>query len=660
MSVIFRFYNLLFRVLFYILLLVSSQAAFSATLDLQRKQYQQAKVALRKGQIEKFHQLAGKLETYPLYPYLRYHYLIKRMPRIEATEITIFLQQYADFHLAENLRRIWLKYLIRRQQWATYLEHYIPQADKNLQCYQLQARIYTNNYAHLLEDIRTIWLHGKSLPPSCDRAFALLYKSNFMTNDLVWQRIQLAMENKNIGLVNYLRRYLDAEHQQWASRWISMHQKPSTGTKNINYTDVSIAREILLYGIQQLAKRNIKLAIGRWDKLQMHYSFTAEQRYTTNRTLAIGVAQKKQYTQAISLLDRLQPSLDDQEVLYWRLRAGLQNRDWQRLYHWLSNTPDDPDIRTRWIYWRGRALEKIGNIKEAHQNFAVIANERDYYGFLAADRINTEYRMNNMPIVVDSFSKIQVEDMPGVQRAKELYLTQGISHLFAKEWFYALKTMHQHQKKVAATIAANWQWHIGVISTIKSAQAFDALELRFPLPFFEEINKYTEARQLDSGWTYALTRSESAFMENAKSPAGALGLTQIMPKTGKATAKKIGMRGFRTKDLLVAEKNIIIGTAYMRQMQDKFAGNILLATAAYNAGPSRVRQWLPKKACVEADVWVELIPFKETRKYVRRVLFYANIYDWLLGRQVVPISKRMSHIISPNPIEGSANVCAIK
>ena len=202
--------------------------------------------------------------------------------------------------------------------------------------------------------------------------------------------------------------------------------------------------------------------------------------------------------------------------------------------------------------------------------------------------------------------------------------------------------------QIAAKLASEWGWYDRAIFTMGAAHAYDDLELRFPITYRDEIEKYATKRNLDAGWIFALMRSESAFMEKVKSPAGALGLMQIMPATGKLTARKIGMKKFRTRDLLIAKKNIAIGTAYMKEMQDKFKGNYILATASYNAGPGRSVKWSPRKGCIEPDIWVEQIPFDETRAYVKRVMFYASIYDWRLNQQVIPLKQRMTSIFPHN------------
>ncbi len=148
-------------------------------------------------------------------------------------------------------------------------------------------------------------------------------------------------------------------------------------------------------------------------------------------------------------------------------------------------------------------------------------------------------------------------------------------------------------------------------------------------------------RDLDLGWLFALTRAESAFMPDARSSAGALGLMQVMPATGRETARSINFRGFRNSTLLDPEKNITIGTAYLKRVFDRYP-NKVLATAAYNAGPRAVRRWLPDEDCLDPDVWIETIPFVETRKYVSRIMFYATLYDWRLENRLSRINERMS------------------
>ncbi len=627
--------------------LTFSQQTSAATLKEQRQQYLDAKKALKAGKLKTFAALSENLKNYPLYAYLRYNYLRPRLHKIDDAEIKDFIHSYPDFISIDSLKRSWLKQLFKQGKWQTFLDNYTPQKELKLRCQQLQARINTSNYTYLLEDTRTLWLTGKSLPSQCDTAFARLYKSELMTNELVWERIQLAMESGNTGLVNYLSKRLDKDYKYWAKQWVAMHHNPSVGTKNPQYPDTAIAREILLYGIKRLARQNITRSLSNWQTLQNNYDFIPVEIDDVNLVITVRAAKNK-HPKAAELLDNLNPALDSDEIFHWRLRTALKSNDWQRLYRWTKDEPPEIEsVKYRWIYWRGRALEKIGDIEKANESYASIADQRDYYGFLAADRIGAEYKMNHYPLPEDLEAKNKIAHMPGIRRARELFVLYG-DYRARREWQHALRSMTNYQKQIAAQLASEWGWYDRAIFAMAAAHAYDDLELRFPITYLDEIEKYATKRNLDTGWIFALMRSESAFMEKVKSPAGALGLMQIMPATGRLTARKIGMKKFRTSDLLIAKKNIAIGTAYMKQMQDKFNGNQILATAAYNAGPGRSVKWSPKKGCKDPDIWVEQIPFNETRAYVKRVIFYASIYDWRLGHKIIPLKQRMSAIYPYN------------
>jgi soluble lytic murein transglycosylase len=611
----------------------------------QRKQYIAAKKALNAGQLTLFKKTAAGLKDYPLYPYLRYDYLKRRLWKIKSPEIVDFLKRYDDLPRANDLRKSWLTLLAKRGHWQRYVDNYTPQKDKTLQCYQLMARIKTKNDAYLLEDIRTTWLAGESLPAQCDTAFALLYKSELMTDELVWQRIRLAMENSQTGLASYLSQRLGNEMRVWAERWIAMHKNPSSGTSKVKYDDTPVAREILLHGMHRLARQNIDRALSRWSMLKSKYTFTTDEIDKIDRQLTTRAARKK-HKLAKQLLDNIAISEVDEEILHLRLRTALEDHDWTTLLKWTEGKSAEEDIRLRWSYWRARALEETGDVTAANEIFESLSKERDYYGFLAADKINAPYQMNYHPLPEDLEEWQQLSSMPAITRARELYLL-GSYYSARREWHHSLKLLTSYQTQIAASIAANWGWHDRAIITLAKAEIYDDLVTRFPLPFNMTIEKFAKMRNLDLGWLYALIRAESAFIEDVRSPAGALGLMQVMPATGRATAKNIGLKNYNTKQLLESSKNVRIGSAYLKQMHDSFNNNKVLATAAYNAGPANVKRWLPKKQCEQADIWIEKIPFTETRKYVRRILYFASVYDWRLKREITPIQQRVS-LVQPN------------
>ncbi len=645
--------------LFVIFMVTLSAPAFAKSIESQRKDYLAAKKALDTKQYKTFGKIANTLKDYPLYPYLRYEYLRKHLWKVKDGEIITFLKRYNDLPVTAGLRKSWLKLLMKRGHWQTFLDNYTPQSDTTMQCYQLQARIKTNNDTFLLEDIRTTWLAGKSLPPQCDPAFALLYKSHFMTNELVWERLRLSMQNDQLSLVNYLSSLLDPEHKALAKQWVQIHQNPYKYTHKPKLDDTPIAREILTHGILRLAKKDIAKAVQRLEALKGQFSFTPDEVAEIERTLAIRAAGNKSKL-ALQLLDQIDNRHVNDKVFHYRLRTALANYDWPILKKWTTGEVPDSDLEMRWRYWHARALEETGEPAKAKEIYTELAKERDYYGFLAADKINVAYDMNHHPLPENLEEFNRIESLPAIKRAYEFFKL-NMKYPGRREWHHALNNMTSYQMQMAAAVVTQWGWHNRAIFTMGRAKAYDNLELRFPILFDELLNKYAKKRNIDPSWMYGLVRAESAFIEDVRSPAGALGLMQVMPKTGKDTAKRIGLKGFKTSKLKQAETNIPIGSAYMKQMLDRFNGNMILATAAYNAGPHRVSKWLPKKGCEQPDIWVEQIPFNETRKYVRRVLTYANIYDWRLQTGIKPLKERMPLVTSnKNNLAANLSCTAIK
>lgn len=620
--------------------------AFSKTIESQRKDYLAAKKALDTKQYKTFGKIANSLKDYPLYPYLRYEYLRKRLWKVKDEEVIDFLTRHDDLPVTNRLRTAWLKLLVKRNHWQTFLDNYTPQSNVTMQCYQLQARMKTNNDVFFLEDTRSIWLTGKSLPPQCDPAFEILYKSDLVTNELVWERIRLSMQNNKLGLVNFLSKRLDAKHKALAKKWVNIHNNPYKHTNKPTLEDNATSREILTHGILRLAKKDVVKAIKRLDALKNDYSFAAGEIAEIERTLAVRAARNKSKL-ATKLLDEIDNYHVDDQVFHYRLRTALANQDWPLLKKWTKGDAPDVDIELRWRYWHARSLDETGEPDKAKAIYAELAKERDYYGFMSADKLDIPYHMNHFPLPENKEEFTRIKSLPAVTRAYEFYKL-NMTYPARREWHYALNKMTTYQMQMAAAIAKQWGWHDRAIFTMGRAKAYDNLEIRFPILFNDLLDKYAKKRGIDQSWMYGLVRAESAFIEDVKSPAGALGLMQVMPRTGKETAKNIGLKGFKTSKLKQAETNIPIGSAYMKQMLKKFDGNMVLATAAYNAGPHRVSKWLPKKGCMEPDVWVEQIPFNETRKYVRRVLAYANIYDWRLQSEIKPIKERMPLVTGPN------------
>jgi soluble lytic murein transglycosylase len=151
------------------------------------------------------------------------------------------------------------------------------------------------------------------------------------------------------------------------------------------------------------------------------------------------------------------------------------------------------------------------------------------------------------------------------------------------------------------------------------------------MPYQDTFERHASARQVPSTELMAIARRESAFFPQARSPVGARGLMQIMPATGKQVASSLGRR-HSNSDLYEVDHNVLLGSAYYRQLLDRFGGNRVFALTAYNAGPHRVDRWKSKAGEeVPVEVWIETIPYRETRNYVKAVLSYNVVFQYMMG-----------------------------
>ena len=323
---------------------------------------------------------------------------------------------------------------------------------------------------------------------------------------------------------------------------------------------------------------------------------------------AIGLAFAYRHDpRAVEWLGRIDPAYADARMLGWRVSAAALHGRWDEAAGGIALMPEEERARERWRYWHARALEAAGRLEEARAGFESLAGERDYYGFLAADRLETGYSFNHRPLAVASDTVERVAAMPGTRRALEL-LALGRRVEARREWRALTRDLGEEDLKAASWIARCRDWHTRAILTIARTPELDDLDLRFPLVFRRTVESPSVRRSLPPAAVYAVIRQESAFMPDARSSAGALGLMQIMPRTGREIARAMGRRPPGRNQLLSPRLNVEMGTHYLRSLLRGVDGHVVLATASYNAGPHRVRGWLPAQGEVEAAVWIDQHP----------------------------------------------------
>lgn len=626
-------------------------AAGAADLDAQRRQFKDAYHAFQRNDVKRGQALSRGLEDYALYPYLQYEMLKRHLAKVSASEVRDFINADGGSYLGEQLRDDWLTLLAKNRRWTDYLADYQPQSDVKLQCFELIARADRDGTSAVpLESLKMLWLTGDSLPKECDPALALLAKRKAMDDGLIWQRLRLSMADGNLSLAGYLSRKLSPEKRHWADLWRQMHAKPAQIlAKPALRQDTAEAREILLYGIARLARRDADQAWTQWRALAASHRFTDEE---TGRTLArIAVAAVQQDTDdALDLLDRVPVAYADDRVQRARLVACLEAGDWKRLKRW-TETVANPDMQeSSWRYWRARSLEETGDAAAAKAIYADLSGERDYYGLMAASRLGRPYQFHSQPLTVPDSELAAFDERPGIRRAHE-FLKLAMTLQARREWYFVTSRLDKHEMAVAAVTAYRWQWYDRAIIAAARAGEYGDLEIRFPIVYGDLVSKYANKRDIEPAVMLSLIRAESAFAEDAYSPAGAMGLMQLMPATGRLTARKIGHPLKHINRLMHAEDNIVLGSAYLQHVLEKFDGNLAMAAAAYNAGPHRVTRWQPKTSCMPTDMWVDSIPFTETRRYVRQVIFNTAIYESRLQARLK--SKQQVAMVHAEKMRGS-------
>lgn len=627
------------------LLLLANGPAAATSLQQQRAQFLAAERALARGAMKAFARLEQQLRDYPLHPYLSYKALKKRLSSAGSGEVRRFLDRHEDTPLEWLLRRDWLNQLAAKGRWKTFLAFHQPSTNVTRTCNYLNALIKTGRADEAMPQVEAVWLHGKSQPRACDPVFAAWTKAGHRTQARIWQRIEKAMAAGQWRLANYLGRPLSNRDKVWVKRWIRLYKNPASADEHKRFSKQHPYRETMLaQAVRRLARWDGLRAMRLWQQIELRYDFDEGLALRTEQYIVrnlVRIPDQDAYT----FIRGVRVESDDVPAHEARIRAALLREDWPQVARWIAALPQELRERERWQYWLARALEGQDQQDAAEAVYAAVARERSYYGFLAADRIGGSYRLCHADTPASEALVREIAGLPAVLRARELFALQRWTDA-RREWRVATKGMSATRLKAAAKLAKRKGWHDRAIFTLAKTDYWDDLELRFPLQHAELVEQNAALHGIDIAWVFAVMRQESAFMNNARSHAGAMGLMQLMPATARSVARKMLKRKPpRRSELFDPDTNIALGSAYLKQMKGELGDSAVLATAAYNAGPHRVTRWLPKRT-LPADIWIELVPFKETRGYLRRVLAYTVIYEKRMGRDPKRLNERL-HPVPP-------------
>lgn len=620
--------------------LIGAASAAEPT-EAQRTAFKQAYASAQQGG-DGWRTAASGLQDYPLYPYLEAASLTHDIRQIQRSQVEDYLKRYPALLPASDLRRDFLAELARRQDWDNFLAMYQPGLGDALSCNALQAQLSKGAQLDFDRDLSALWSKTK-LPSACDPVLSAAHDQGLLTEARLWDRIDRAADAAQPGTINAIAGWLPAEQAQSAQRIASALSDPGAAVVAANqWPDSPRNRQAATLALERLARRQSVTADIAWQKLQGRFAFTPEQ---SNRVMyALALFHATDYdADALSRLIALPASVQTDTSREWRVRAALAQQDWNAVLAAIDAMPATQQQDGEWRWFRARALAATNREAEAQRTLTSLAAEPTFFGFLAADRINTPYGICPIELKGNPQRERALLANQGLLRSFELYAV-GLPKQARREWTQALDGADAETLRLAVDLAYRRGWYDRAVFTFNTGDALRYYEHRFPLASQDGLVPQAEQAGIDPSWAYAILRAESAWMADARSGADARGLMQLLPSTAVLVAKRNGVTWTGGDSLYDPVINIILGTRYLAQMAARFNGAPWLASAAYNAGPGKVDQWLQARGSLPPDLFVATIPYKETREYVARVMSFAVIYDWRQHGNAVTLSQRLTPI----------------
>ncbi|MGE5089644.1 MAG: transglycosylase SLT domain-containing protein [Candidatus Levyibacteriota bacterium] len=643
-------------------LLVASTAALAQS----DADFLAARSAYDRGNWTALDALAPSLAGHPLARYVEFWQIDSRIDSASAQAVHDFLARYPDGPVADRLRIDWLKALGKRGDWAGFAVDYPPPSgeDTELKCYAIQYR-WQRDGAGALIAARPLWFTGKSSPDSCRPLFAALIANGGLTLEDRRERFRLATAAGNLRLAHAIADDLPGNRRITAEEFAAIDRDPLRAVAKGRFSlKTPASRELALYALDRAAQKDAAAAREGWLKWRGRID-EADRNYGNLRVAYHGARQldprANQWFKEVRDPGagngsprqapgqaQGQPPAEAQgasDWRAWRVRAALRAQAWDDVASAIDALPAEEQQQPAWRYWRARALAAANHTEEAGALYTGLLGDLHYYGLLAAEAMGqgasrlAALKRGDTAIpdaaAIDAFAA-----RPAVQRAVKLaQLDMRVESL--REWNWAIRGLDDDALLVAAEYARRAGLYDRAINTAeRTATRFD-FGLRYLTPYRAEFGAAARDQGMDEELLYGIARQESRFVANIVSGAGAVGLMQLMPGTARWIARQLARDDFSPARISSVDLNTQFGAFYFKYWQDRLESLPALAAAAYNAGPRRAKAWRPASGALEGAIWVETIPFNETRDYVKRVLANTMLYTHALDRPYVRLTERL-------------------
>ncbi len=521
--------------------------------------------------------------------------------------------------LSQKLREKWLYVLAKNQQWDKFIAHYQPSNDTNLQCFEQFALYQEGHHEQAIAGAKSLWLIGNNQPDACDNIFSVLIEKKIIDDELILERVKLALEKHHVALAKYLITLATppSSHEKRVLEIIQRH--PSRIT---SLTPSKLHSHYYLYGLKRLVSTNPKHALQLWEEAKEKNILDADQKQSFLSHLALYRALRNQ-PDSPDWFDQVQPESDNESLLAWQIRYSLRQREWTRVKLLIQHSikQDKP----AWQYWLARANEALGNPEAARPLYQKLAQQRQYYGFLASLRLKQPMAFEHEaastePHLLQPYHTI-TEQIKMLYSERQQLEASRMANDFISELPKAQKSAF------VAWLANDLHWTGKSVYLSGDKALKNQLALRFPLAHRSLVQQYSKHYNVPEALIYAIIRQESAFRADVISPAGAHGLMQLMPATAKQVARREHITYKDHQALFSSDTNINLGVAYLNHLATRFDRNPLLMVAAYNAGPHQVNRWIKMHPIEDIDLWIDTLPWAETRNYLKAVIAFYAVYQ---------------------------------
>jgi len=606
--------------------------------------YLNAEYQIKQNKIKHPFEINPKLKKFSLYPYLEYTLIKRNLDFKDRYKVLKFYQKYKDSPVTKALNFYWINHLYKHKKWELILQDYKENKSTLLKCMYVYAMQQVSPDKINKKVIEDLWVYGKSRPKICNPLFDLWLEKNdtnkaVLTDELIQKRIEKALESRNLSLARYLNKKLSNSNQYKQDNllYIKIHNNPYLIQKNKLFNvNNKYHKKIILNGIKKMYYKNPHKALELLNNLNKKYKFNKKNYNFVKNLIAIRLYQN-QAELAEKIYNQIPYKYKSNDLITISIRNSISKNNWENVSVKIENMSDELKNQDTWQYWLAKAYEKNNDLLDCKLIMAKLAKKNNYYGLLAQDYLDITPKLKIYDSNIYKNKINNLENNPNFQRALDFYKLNQY-YLARKEWNYASHKIDKNDLIFAAMLAEKYNWHDRAIITLtiigknKGLDPDNINNLLFPLANQKIVNYEADNQNLDPALIYAVTKKESHFMHDVGSYKGAQGLMQLMPRTAKGIAKKLKDR-FDRNNLKEAKTNIKYGSFYLREMLNMYGNNLVLAAAAYNAGPTNVKRWLEKYNNMPADAWIEMVPYRETRNYIKNVMSYTAIYQMMLNQR---------------------------